>query len=405
MAHLDRVIGLLAAGQDIAAEALPGKLNCLLDVVKFKARVTEFCGRIWPGQTPPQGAEERDWSALRSCAEALLKLLEKWLGNLPTPVVRALTAPDTRNQLTAGVQQHDAANAAGFPESWRFLAGLIDLAQPISSGITIEAAPLPDLRRWLVDRAEDAYRLREWTQFCEVEREVARAQVPAILTEVLNGDVKPEDAGEAFRARFFRLWLDAVHERVPALRQFATDNHERLIQRFRELDRGAIASAVGRIRSLQLSRSDRPRLMTGEAPGSSELGTLTREANKKRRHLPLRKLFSAVPTLLLRLKPCVMMSPLAVSTYLQTPDIHFDLVIFDEASQVRPHDAICAIYRGRQLMVAGDQKQLPPTSFFDRALEDEGVPADGEDGGLEDFESVLDVCCSLGLPRRRLRWH
>ena len=282
MAHLDRVIGLLAAGQDIAAEALPGKLNCLLDVVKFKARVTEFCGRIWPGQTPPQGAEERDWSALRSCAEALLKLLEKWLGNLPTPVVRALTAPDTRNQLTAGVQQHDAANAAGFPESWRFLAGLFDLAQPISSGITIEAAPLPDLRRWLVDRAEDAYRLREWTQFCEVEREVVRAEVPAILTEVLNGDVKPEDAGEAFRARFFRLWLDAVHERVPALRQFATDNHERLIQRFRELDRGAIASAVGRIRSLQLSRSDRPRLMTGEAPGSSELGTLTRKANKKR---------------------------------------------------------------------------------------------------------------------------
>jgi very-short-patch-repair endonuclease len=129
-----------------------------------------------------------------------------------------------------------------------------------------------------------------------------------------------------------------------------------------------------------------------------------REVNKRRRHLPLRKLFAALPTLLPRLKPCVMMSPLAVSTYLQTPDIHFDLVIFDEASQVRPHDAVCAIYRGRQLLVAGDQKQLPPTSFFDRVVQDDGAPPE-EDGGLEDFESMLDVCCTLGLARRRLRWH
>src|SRR5205807_3296484 len=71
----------------------------------------------------------------------------------------------------------------------------------------------------------------------------------------------------------------------------------------------------------------------------------------------------------------------------------------------RPHDAICAIYRGDQLIVAGDQKQLPPTSFFDRVLDDDGAPSEDDGGGLEDFESVLDVCCTLGLPRRRLRWH
>ena len=102
-----------------------------------------------------------------------------------------------------------------------------------------------------------------------------------------------------------------------------------------------------------------------------------------------------------------MMSPLAVSTYLESPDLRFDLVIFDEASQVRPHEAICAVYRGRQLIVAGDQRQLPPTSFFERVLEDEELSDEADEGGdgLVDFESVLDVCCSLGLPRRRLRWH
>jgi very-short-patch-repair endonuclease len=130
-----------------------------------------------------------------------------------------------------------------------------------------------------------------------------------------------------------------------------------------------------------------------------------REMNKKRRHLPLRKLFTAIPNLLLRLKPCVMMSPLAVSTYLSTPDMHFDLVMFDEASQVRPHDAISAIFRGRQLIVAGDQKQLPPSSYFDRVTEDDSDASEEEDSASEDYESVLDVCCTLGLTRRRLRWH
>ena len=86
-------------------------------------------------------------------------------------------------------------------------------------------------------------------------------------------------------------------------------------------------------------------------------------------------------------------------------DPRFDLVIFDEASQVRPYDAISAIYRGKQLVVAGDQKQLPPTSFFDRAATDDGEAAAGDEGGIEDYESILDQCCTLGLPRRRLRWH
>lgn len=267
---------------------------------------------------------------------------------------------------------------------------------------------MDELQRWLAERVQDADRLYEWTQFSEIEREVASAGVAPILGEVLSGAVTPEEAGEAFRARFLRLWLDAVYEQAPALRRFGTADHERLIERFRELDRCAIATAAARIRAVQLSRSEQTRLVSGDAPTSSESGTLLREVNKKRRHLPLRKLFSAIPNLLPRLKPCLMMSPLAVSTYLDTPDIHFDLVIFDEASQVRPHDAICAIYRGRQLIVAGDQKQLPPTSFFDRMLADEGMTAEeaeGDGGGLEDYESVLDVCCTLGLPRRRLRWH
>lgn len=130
---------------------------------------------------------------------------------------------------------------------------------------------------------------------------------------------------------------------------------------------------------------DPDRLITrsGDAPGTPEQGTLVREAAKKSRHLPLRKLFALTSTLLLRLKPCLMMSPLAVSTYLVSDDLRFDLVIFDEASQVRPHDAISAMNHGRQLVFASDEQQLPPTSFSERT--------GGDDLSSEDIEGSEGV--------------
>jgi very-short-patch-repair endonuclease len=407
MAILDRVCGLLAEGRDLPAAEVPHKIRAAVELSRLRGQITVLCDRIWEGGAPRQ-AEAHDWSGLRRTAEGLLGFLGTWGQPLPLPLVRALTLQQIRSRLTDTVERWAAVLSGGFDESWKFLTQRFDPSQSVSTGITIGGTPLADLCSWLAARAEDAHRIHEWTQFCEIEREVAKADVTPILTEVLNRRLKPEEATDAFRARFFRLWLDALYEGVSALRQFSTENHERLIGRFRGLDRFAVASAAARVRNLLLTCPDRPSIAWGNAPGSSELGTLLREVNKRRRHMPLRKLFEKIPTLLPRLKPCLMMSPLAVSTYLQSPDLQFDLVLFDEASQVRPHDAICAIYRGRQLIVAGDQKQLPPTDFFQKALDrdDESSEETEEDGAdLKDFESVLDVCCALRLPRPRLRWH
>ena len=92
----------------------------------------------------------------------------------------------------------------------------------------------------------------------EIEREVSGADVGAILKEVRNGDLNPEDAGEAFRVRFLRLWLDDIYEHSPPIRKFGSDNHERLIDRFRDLDQRSVVSASSRIRASQLGREDRP---------------------------------------------------------------------------------------------------------------------------------------------------
>ena len=128
-----------------------------------------------------------------------------------------------------------------------------------------------------------------------------------------------------------------------------------------------------------------------------------REAEKKRRHMPVRRLLEVTGEVAQALKPCFMMSPLTVSQFLP-PALHFDAVIFDEASQVRPSDAINCIYRGSQLIIAGDDKQLPPTSFFEAVSVDEND--EWEEDQFEEFESILKLGKgSGGLRELPLKWH
>ncbi len=130
---------------------------------------------------------------------------------------------------------------------------------------------------------------------------------------------------------------------------------------------------------------------------------LRKEHTKKSRIMPLRKLFNTIPDLMLQLQPCIMMSPIAVSSFLENDKYDFDVVIFDEASQIFPEDAIGAIYRGKQIIIAGDSNQLPPTSFFTKLNNDdldEYVEDDYEDVG----ESILDLA-TISLNNCSLKWH
>lgn len=121
------------------------------------------------------------------------------------------------------------------------------------------------------------------------------------------------------------------------------------------------------------------------------------------RYLPLRRLFGVIPNLLTQLKPCLLMSP----QFLDPERTKFDLVIFDEASQLRSEDAICSVYRGKQLVVCGDNKQLPPTTFFERGMS-EALPEESEDPNATDafdvFECVLDAGAAV-MPQPQLKWH
>ena len=161
----------------------------------------------------------------------------------------------------------------------------------------------------------------------------------------------------------------------------------------------------GELRNRLSSRIDKTEVAGGQAGAYvgdlTDLKLLTHETRKKRRHIPIRQLIGRASTALVQLKPCFMMGPLSAAQYLEPGQLEFDLVVMDEASQIKPEDALGVIARGKQLVVVGDPKQLPPTNFFNRAIDDE---EEEETAVVSEQESILDATVPM-FNTRRLRWH
>jgi len=401
---LGKLVALLAVGKDVAASSVRERAASFRAIVEARAKILA-AARVLGEVRSPEVLETVDHSAPAASATKLLAFLTEWNRPVSQQLKVTLTEATAREKLKLALERSSAARPE-FDKAWnRVTADLFDANVPVSTNLVLSKTPLADLGKWAADRAADAGRLNEWTGFLKAEADAGTYGLTPIIDEVKGGEFPATSAPDAFRARFYRLRLDALQAEVPVLAAFTTESHERSIARFAELDRLSIRATPLRVRGQLLTNPNRPHDAKG-APDSSELGILIREVNKKRRHLPLRHLFRQIPTILPRLKPCLMMSPLAVSTYLDTPDVAFDLVIFDEASQVRPHDAICAIYRGKQLVVGGDPRQLPPTDFFNRSGDDgDDSEQDSTSAGTAGYESLLDVCSTLKLARKRLRWH
>jgi very-short-patch-repair endonuclease len=207
--------------------------------------------------------------------------------------------------------------------------------------------------------------------------------------------VEAAEAAGMIERSVLEKWTDSVIEEDDRLKVLRPLDRDERIAQFTDLDRRLIQLSANSV--IETCNARRPRNVAGVA------GIIAREAQKQRRHRPVRQLMSEAAPVIQALKPCFMMSPLSVSQFLP-PTMRFDVVIFDEASQVRPPDAINCIYRGRQLIVAGDQRQLPPTSFFEavgHGDSDEWVPDEPED-----FESILDVAKGCGgFSSLSLNWH
>jgi len=244
--------------------------------------------------------------------------------------------------------------------------------------------------------------LEEWIDFRTAQENCIKEGLEDYINKIKEIQIEASKIIPVFRKRFYRLWLDAILPQYPEVMNFRRKNQEFIINEFSSLDKEQLDIAKARIKKKLIENLPSLNRFTN---GADEISILKRELSKQRRIMPIRKLFAQIPNLLLTLKPCLMMSPLSVSIFLESESYEFDMVIFDEASQINTENAIGAISRAKQVIIAGDSKQLPPTNFFSASVSDEDFDSD-EDDELDDvnaYESILDEANLL--PERTLLWH
>ena len=246
--------------------------------------------------------------------------------------------------------------------------------------------------RWLSGLGD----LRRYAIYMKGRDAVNRAGAGFVAESFENGTVPADRITDAWRKSLSRAVAEDILGESSELSTFCGELFECRISAFRKLTEAFRGTTRRQIVSRVASRLPD---VTREAAADTQMWTLKRAMRNSARGMSLRTLFSKVPDLLPQICPCMLMSPLSVAQYLPAASGVFDIVIFDEASQMPTSEAVGAIARGRTLIVVGDPKQLPPTTFF------ETDNFDAENADTEDLESILDDCIALSIPSNQLRWH
>ncbi len=340
------------------------------------------------------------WDELLIAIEWTIKLRELYEGKtLSTEFIEFLSLGKK-----ATVLAHEMV--APYHEFIRDFTTIIDdnfvESTPTFNGMLLKNQPLFILAERLKSMSERVSDLENWIDYKKVGQRLEVSGLGKFLANLEKQPPKAQDLMNVFTKSFYKTQMELLFQQDARLQDFRGKHHEQLIAEFSEIDRKLIEYAPYVI--MEQCNARRPSL-NGFTASGSEINILKREAAKSRRHMPLIRLFEKIPNLLLRVKPCLMMSPLSVSQFMNPECFHFDLVIFDEASQIFTEDAIVAMYRGNQVVIAGDSKQMPPTNFFRSMDMDDGEPGDDTDElSSADFSSVLDECGTV-LPGMMLRWH
>lgn len=236
--------------------------------------------------------------------------------------------------------------------------------------------------------------LKDWCSWNSIKQQAIKKGLAQFVDYITTNDTS--QITQAFDKAIYKSVINYCVDSEPALANFNGKLFEDKIRKFKEL-------------TIQFEKLTREELFAKlaanipsfvkEASQSSEVGILQRNIRNNGRGVSIRKLFDTIPTLLTRINPCMLMSPMSVAQYIDADNIKFDLVIFDEASQMPTCEAVGAIARGNNLIVVGDPKQMPPTSFFSSNNIDE------DNLDKEDLESILDDCLALSMPSKHLLWH
>jgi very-short-patch-repair endonuclease len=329
-------------------------------------------------------------STLRYEAVQAADILQRWQAHAPSSAVPEMKGAEADLGAAFDALNEVIQKLEAMTESGPFASMLLsDLASRLQA---------------FADDRQTAFRL---PSIYMLRTRLSDAGLGGFVDSLRKRNVPPEH----WSAQFEYVWLSSALEHAyasdPALASFNGRTHEQVIEEFRRLDRERVRLAAQRVRRLHAERAIEA---MNNYPDQADF--LRKETAKKARHVPLRELLARAPDVLTRVAPCWVASPLSVSQLLDGSRRHFDLVVFDEASQILQEEAIPALYRAEQVVVAGDRYQLPPTTFFATTIEDEVDSSEEEERSagaivaesISGFESLLDTLQAF-LPNWHLEWH
>lgn len=238
--------------------------------------------------------------------------------------------------------------------------------------------------------------LKNWMNYVQLRKQGETIQLNWLINAYESKLCSAENLTDYFHYTVHASIAQRVISQHEALSLFNAGLFESKIEQYKKIAKDFQYLTIQELRvklAAQLPNT------TAEAMQSSEIGILQRAIKNRGRGLSIRKLFDQIPTLLPRIAPCMLMSPISVAQYFDVNTKHFDILIFDEASQLPTCEAVSALARAKQSVIVGDPKQMPPTSFFST------IKLDEENMDVEDLESILDDCLSLSVPSKYLLRH
>ena len=351
-------------------------------------------GTRWQGQSS-------DWTQLRELFKYLLALHESVANSdlLEAAVAYLASNPnlDTLKSLIVTVEEHQDNHR-------RLLETVIDKIQldekvHFGSDKGLRSSPFTKQVQILELWEQEPEKLQDIVTYNHAVEHLKNEGFDRIA-EIANSWPEAGDAlSDLLKYAWYNARIEEAMQQHSILASFSSEMHQQIVENFKELDRSSLEYNKAKVAYEHWKRLPQHEISTGQ------LGVLRREFEKKRRHLPIRQLTSKAGNAIQAIKPVFMMSPLSIATFIRPNSVEFDLVIFDEASQVKPVDAFGAVIRGKQTIVVGDSKQLPPTSFFDKHIEDDTNTEDTEEDLAGDTESILGLFSAQNAPERMLRWH
>ena len=379
----------------------------LINIIKYKEECaflsehTETVQLLFGKLAKP---ENEQWDKIQQVADNFLLLNDAFLNFTKDGVKANRLKASLAKQVEDGMDAFRTLYRDKMVEFRRLLSSYADSVADIADVLEAKAIGCQhDEKQWIANTLtrlktwhDNLDQLKDWYQWLVAKRKAIDSEIGFVAEDYEEKNIPTAQLKDSFSKGFYRTVIDYIAAREPGLDMFKGKLFNDMITKYKELNDNFIELTK---KELNAKLSANLPAFSSEAAQNSEVGILMRNIKSNGRGVSIRSLFDQIPTLLPRMFPCMLMSPISVAQYINPDAEKFDLIVFDEASQMPTYEAVGAIARGKNMIIVGDPKQMPPTNFFSVNTVDE------DNLDKEDLESILDDSLALSIPSRYLLWH